>query len=89
MGLLALDFNFLAMKTTKRNIEINQMKDRILAIQGRAEDFMDCSADLMIANIHYDVMKRLIETEEFLRKKWFILSGLLRNEARDIAWKLP
>ncbi len=85
---LALDFNFLAVKTTKRNIKINQMEDRILAIQGRAEDFMDCHADLMIANIHYDVMRQLIETEGFLRKKWFILSGLLRSEARDIAWKL-
>ena len=64
------------------------MEDRILAIQGRAEDFMDCHADLMIANIHYDVMRQLIETEGFLRKKWFILSGLLRSEARDIEWKL-
>lgn len=85
---LALDFNFLAVKTARRNIGINQMEDRILAVQGRAEEFTDCPADLLIANIHYDVMRLLVESEGFLRKKWFILSGLLRSEARDIAWKL-
>ncbi|QTA88500.1 50S ribosomal protein L11 methyltransferase [Desulfonema magnum] len=85
---LAVDFNFLAVKTAKRNVELNRLEHRILAVQGRAEDFMDWSADLMIANIHYDIMRQLINSKGFLHKKWFILSGLLRSEARDIACKL-
>jgi ribosomal protein L11 methyltransferase len=85
---LALDFNFLAAKTAKRNIELNGLEDKILAFQGRAEDFIAYPADLVIANIHYDVMKELVAAEGFLSKKWFILSGLLRTEARDIAYKL-
>lgn len=87
--ILALDFNFLAAKTAKKNVVLNGMEARVLTVQGRAENFMDYPADLMIANIHYDVMKQLIRSEGFLhKKKWFILSGLLRSEARDIAWKL-
>jgi ribosomal protein L11 methyltransferase len=33
-------------------------------------------------------MKRLIESPGFLKKKWFILSGLLRNQAKMIEQKL-
>jgi len=85
---LGLDFNFLAAKTAKRNIELNQLDNRILIFQGKAEDFIDSPADLVIANIHYDVMKDLITSDGFLQKKWFILSGLLRSQARDITYKL-
>ncbi len=86
--ILALDFNFLAVKTAARNAALNGFEDKILAVQGRAEDFISCPADLLIANIHYDVMKRLIESDGFLQKKQFILSGLLRSEARDVESRL-
>jgi len=33
-------------------------------------------------------MKRLIESEGFLHKKQFVLSGLLRSEARDVESRL-
>ncbi len=88
LRVFAVDFNFLAAKTARKNVVLNCLEDRILAVHGRAEDFMDYPADIVIANIHYDVMKRLIASEGFLHKKWFILSGLLRSEARDIAWRL-
>ena len=78
---LAVDFNFLAAQTAAANIRQNRLTDRVLAIQGRAENFMDFPADLVIANIHYEVMKALILSEGFLAKKWFILSGLMRTQA--------
>ena len=87
-NVLAVDFNFLSARTTHKNILLNRLEDRILAVQGLAEDFIDIPVDLVIANIHYDVMKKLIISEGFLRKKWFILSGLLRSEARELADKL-
>jgi ribosomal protein L11 methyltransferase len=52
------------------------------------DEFIDSSLDLVIANIHYDVMKHLITSQGFLKKKWFILSGLLRSQARDIRFRL-
>lgn len=33
-------------------------------------------------------MKALVTSQGFLSKKWFILSGLLRSEARDLLFIL-
>lgn len=82
---LAVDFNLLAVRTAHRNIALNGLQQRILAVQGRAEDFVDGLSDLLIANIHFDVLQRLIQTSAFYRKKRFILSGLMRSEARKTA----
>ncbi len=85
---LAADFNLLAVRTARENIGLNAMEDKIVAIQGNALDFVDAPSELIIANIHYDVMKRLLESEGFYRKRWFVLSGLLRSQARDAASQL-
>ena len=82
---LAVDINFLSARTAQRNIRLNRLEERVLIAQGRAEDFMVFPADLLVANIHYDVMKHLISSQGLLNKKWFILSGLLRSQARDVA----
>lgn len=81
---LALDFNLLAVKTTLNNVRINNLEEKILCIQARAEDYIETPADLVVANIHYDVMKDLILSPGFLAKPWFILSGLLRSEAKRV-----
>ncbi len=81
---LALDFNLLASQTANNNVKLNGMTDKILVAQAKAENFVDLPTDLLMANIHYDVMKNLLESEGFFTKKWFILSGLLRSQARDI-----
>lgn len=85
---LALDFNLLAVRTTLKNIRLNDFEDKILAIQAKGEDFMDVSAQLVVANIHYDVMKDLIEAPTFVEKPWLILSGLLRSEADKVCDRL-
>ena len=78
---LAVDFNYLAVKTTHRNIQINDFSDRILAVQGLAQDFISTPSDLLISNIHYDVMKDVILSDGFLKHKQFILSGLMHSQA--------
>jgi len=87
-NILAVDFNFLAAHTALRNICLNGLENRILVAQGRAEDFIDSTLDLVIANIHYDVMKRLTASQGFFNKKWFILSGLLRSQAKEVRFSL-
>ncbi len=81
---LAVDFNFLAAKTALNNVALNHLENKMFVVHGRAEDFMDRPADLVISNIHYDVMQHLVRTDAFLKHKWFILSGLLRSQARNI-----
>ena len=82
---VAVDLNLLAARTAARNVQLNQLEDRVVIVQGKAEDVIAYPADLVIANIHYDVMRHLVNTEGFVDKKRFILSGLLRSEAKDIA----
>jgi ribosomal protein L11 methyltransferase len=84
----ALDFNLLAAQTAGNNIKLNGLTQHIIVAQARAENFVDLPVDLLIANIHYDVMKKLLESHGFFKKKWFILSGLLRSQAKDVADRL-
>jgi ribosomal protein L11 methyltransferase len=81
---LAADLTLLAARTAQRNVRLNGLSERILVAQGDAEKFMDFTSDLVVSNIHYDVMKNLIRTPGFLKKKRFILSGLMRSEAARI-----
>jgi ribosomal protein L11 methyltransferase len=85
---LAVDFNGLAAATALRNVRANAMTDTILVVQGDAKNFMDLPCDLMVSNIHYDVMRRLVTAPGFRSQKQFILSGLLRSQARDIEHRL-
>lgn len=82
--ILACDFNRLAVQTTLKNIRLNRFEDRILAFQARGEEMMSIPCDLMVANIHYDVMQHIIAHPGFLEKPWFILSGLLNSETRKV-----
>jgi ribosomal protein L11 methyltransferase len=80
----ALDLNRLAVATAKRNVDLNAMAARILVLQGNAKNFIDLSCDLMVSNIHYAVMRELVQAPAFVRHRQFILSGLLRSQAREI-----
>jgi ribosomal protein L11 methyltransferase len=79
---LAVDFNRLAVRTTRRNVLLNGFENRILPVHGRAEQLLDCTAELLIANIHFDVMQTLLRSPGFKAKRGWILSGLMRSEAR-------
>ncbi|MFZ0726941.1 MAG: 50S ribosomal protein L11 methyltransferase [Desulfobacterales bacterium] len=85
---LAVDLNLLAVRTAAGNIRINRMEDRVLAVQGRAEALIDHPAELLVANIHYDVMRRLIPSAGFRQKRWFVLSGLMRSQAAAVSEQL-
>ncbi|MFH2047617.1 MAG: 50S ribosomal protein L11 methyltransferase [Pseudomonadota bacterium] len=89
---IAVDINYLSAGTARKNIVMNGLEDRIISLQGLAQDFIELPSDLLIANIHYDIMKQLVKADGFLHKKFFILSGLLKNEAEKIEFylsKLP
>ena len=80
----AVDFNHLAVQTARRNVILNGAEDRVLLVHGRAEQLVASPADLLIANIHYDVMRKLLQSEGFKAKRHWILSGLLRSQAREV-----
>ncbi len=85
---LAVDLNPLSVKTASKNVELNKLDGVVKVEEGRGEDFLDEEADLLVANIHYDVICRLIEKEGFCRKQRVIFSGLLRSQWAEIQVKL-
>lgn len=85
---LAVDLNGLAVETARRNIRANGMGARVLAVQGRAETLVAAEADLLVANLHHEVMMAVIAAAGFRRVRWFVLSGLLRSQAREVAESL-
>lgn len=84
----AVDFNWLAVQTARRNVNLNGVEDRVLLVHGRAEQLVASPADLLIANIHYDVMQHLLPSKGFKAKRHWILSGLLRSQAREVEDRL-
>jgi ribosomal protein L11 methyltransferase len=85
---LAIDLNFLAARTAARNVRLNGLGDRILVAQARAEDAIGGRADLVAANLHGEAMLRVMETPGFRRKRWLILSGLMRSDAKEVRRRL-
>jgi ribosomal protein L11 methyltransferase len=83
-GCLAIDYNHLAAVTARANVRLNGLEDNILVVNGRAEELLARPSDLLVANIHYAVMKDIVRSEGFLKQKWFVLSGLLNSEAEQI-----
>ncbi len=81
---MACDFNYLAVKTSSNNIKLNNLETRIVAFQAKGEEIISIPCDLLVANIHYDIMQHLIENRSLLEKKFIILSGLLNSEAKKI-----
>jgi ribosomal protein L11 methyltransferase len=86
--IIAVDYNQLAARTAKRNVELNSLQQNILIINGRAEHFTAIASDLLVANIGYEVMRNIIVSEGFLDQKWFVLSGILPREAETIVTML-
>jgi ribosomal protein L11 methyltransferase len=81
---LAVDLNPLCVKTARKNVQWNHLESRIEVKEGKAEDFADLQADLVLANIHWDVLKALLTKEGFRKNPWIVLSGLMRSHARDL-----
>lgn len=85
---LAVDQNPACVRTAEKNIGINDLQEKIKIIEGRAEEYILLPADLVMANIHFAVIRELITRQAFFGKKWVILSGLLRSEFLDIKHRL-
>jgi ribosomal protein L11 methyltransferase len=85
---VAVDLNPACVRAAEKNAELNSLKNRIRVFEGRAEEYIHLPADLVVANIHFTVIRDLIANRVFFGKKWVILSGLLRSEFLEIKQQL-
>lgn len=87
-NVLAIDINPLAVSTAVNNVKLNSLEGKVDVKVGRAENFIDYNCDLLIANIHYEIILNLIHNEAFYKKRYFILSGLMEKQANNIGNEL-
>jgi ribosomal protein L11 methyltransferase len=85
---LAVDLNPLAVKTAQKNVTLNHLENVIKVAEGNVMAFAEEPADLVMSNIHHEVMAKLIGTAGFRKNAWLILSGLMRSQVRDIKTRL-
>jgi len=83
-NILAADLNFLASRTAIQNVRLNHLEDRILVVQATTGKVPFRSADLVVANIHFEAMRLLLASGIFTEKIHFILSGLLRTQMNTV-----
>jgi ribosomal protein L11 methyltransferase len=85
---LAIDCNELAVETAMRNVRLNGEAERIEVKRGKAEDWIEEKADLLCANLHYQVIAPLAHRKPFFDRRWIILSGLFVRDAEEIELQL-
>ena len=85
---LAADLNPLCTRTAHRNVDLNRLSQVIEVVEGNALDVSFEKVDLVIANIHYDVLHGLLDRDDFRRVPWIIISGLMRSQVREVRQQL-
>jgi ribosomal protein L11 methyltransferase len=85
---VGVDNNDLALKTAANNRRINGLVDRMHLIKAHAEEMLSIDADLLIANIHFSALSALVDRPEFYGKRYYLVSGMIRGEAKAIEGRL-
>jgi ribosomal protein L11 methyltransferase len=85
---LAVDLNPLAARTARGNVRLNRLERKVLVVQGKAEEFIGVPADLLIANLHGEIVLRMMDAPGFRQKQRCILSGLMRSDAKEVRRRL-
>jgi ribosomal protein L11 methyltransferase len=85
---LAVDLNPLCVKTACENVRLNDLSEIIQVVEGAAENYINEPSDLVIANIHQEIIGRLVQKEGFHRKDRHIISGLMRSQHRELKEQL-
>ena len=76
-----LDYNNLAVETARRNRALNGLENRMHLWMGDARDFLHPKADLLIANLYFQVLEELTQRKDFYSRSYYLLSGLLGHES--------
>jgi ribosomal protein L11 methyltransferase len=85
---LAVDLNPLCVRTADHNIRLNGLESRVRAVHGKAEDFAEEAVDLVVANIHHEVVNDFLRRNGNHKPKTLIISGQMRSQSRDLKMQL-
>lgn len=80
----AIDLNRLCVETASRNADLNGFGASIEVMEGPAGSLVDRRADLVVANVHFPVIKEFLEERSFRKGELYVLSGLMRSQASEL-----
>jgi ribosomal protein L11 methyltransferase len=81
---LAVDLNSLCARTALKNVLLNHVEGTVEVLEDNALEVLPERTDLVIANIHYEVIKELLGKDHFRQISRIIISGLMRSQARQV-----
>jgi len=85
---LAVDLNPLCVKTADYNIRLNKLESSVRAVHGKAEDFTEEAVDLVVANIHHEVVTDYLRGNTGHQPRTLVISGQMRSQSRDLKMQL-
>jgi ribosomal protein L11 methyltransferase len=87
-NVLAVDLNPLCVKTADYNIRLNGLESHVRAVHGKAEEFAEEVVDLVVANIHHEVVSDFLRGNGNQKPRSLIISGQMRSQSRDLKMQL-
>jgi ribosomal protein L11 methyltransferase len=89
-AVMAVDHNSLACAVTRQNASYNSVESRIQVRQvDLRKKLPSTRADLLIANLHHELLATLFENPSFWQARLFILSGFMPGEEETLLAALP
>lgn len=81
---VAVDRNHLAARIARENVEVNAFSQLVAVHEGEARFFIDEPFDLVLANLPFNVLRELVPLRNAALHKYWIVSGINREQAKVI-----
>lgn len=82
--ILAVDSQPVAVETAKSNAARNLLEDRVEVRLGDALECLEKPAELVLANLHLEVLLEMVVRPSLWSKPWCILAGVVGNQSRKL-----
>jgi ribosomal protein L11 methyltransferase len=85
----ALDCNFLAVQEARKNIQINQLENRVHPLVAQTLKIVRTQSDLLLMNLEWPCLQKALREKDWRRFRWVILSGFLESQEDNIKCLIP
>lgn len=86
---LAIDNNPLAVREARRNTLLNGVEDRVEVMVADGLDVLRTPSDLLLMNLEWPSLQRVLARDEWLGYRWVVLSGFLDSQWDKVKDYLP
>lgn len=86
---LAIDKNPLAVQVARKNILLNGMADRVKLLVAEDLSVLKAPSELLVMNLEWPSLQRLLVGNEWLNYPWVVLSGFLEKQWERLQTTIP